>query len=62
MVERPLIRHDETMEIRSNMFFALHPAFSTPHGYSFISDDYFLAGDGKVERLHAMPQELFEID
>jgi Xaa-Pro aminopeptidase len=62
MVERPLIRHDETMAIRPNMFFALHPAFSTPHGYSFISDDYFLAGDGKVERLHAMPQELFEID
>ena len=62
MVERPLIRHDETMAIRNNMYFSLHPAFSTPHGYSWISDDYFLDNEGKVERLHAMSQELFEID
>ena len=61
MVERPLIRHDETMPIRSNMYFSLHPAFSSPHGYSWISDNYFLDDSGSVERLHAMPQELFEI-
>ncbi len=62
MVERPLIRHDETMPIRRNMYFSLHPAFSSPHGYSWISDNYLLDDSGTVERLHAMPQELFEID
>jgi Xaa-Pro aminopeptidase len=62
MVERPLIRHDETMAVRNNMYFSVHPAFSSPHGYSWISDDYFLDNEGKVERLHAMPQELFEVD
>ena len=29
MVERPLIRFDETMPVGANMYFALHPAFST---------------------------------
>ena len=62
VVECPLIRHDEKIAIRNNMYFSLHPAFSTPHGYSWISDDYFLDADGKVERLHTMPQELVEID
>jgi Xaa-Pro aminopeptidase len=61
MVERPLVRFDETMPVAANMYLSLHPAFSTEHGYSWTSDDYLLAADGTVERLHAMPQELFEV-
>ncbi len=61
MVERPLVRFDETMKVAANMYFSLHPAFSTEHGYSWTSDDYLLTSDGTVERLHAMPQELFEV-
>jgi Xaa-Pro aminopeptidase len=61
MVERPLVRFDETMPVAANMYFSLHPAFSTEHGYSWASDDYLLSADGFVERLHAMPQELFEV-
>jgi Xaa-Pro aminopeptidase len=61
MVERPLVRFDETMPVEANMYFSLHPAFSTEHGYSWTSDDYLLTADGTVERLHAMPQELFEV-
>ena len=45
------------MPVAENMYFSLHPAFSTEHGYSWTSDDYLLTADGTVERLHAMPQE-----
>ncbi len=61
MVERPLVRFDETMAVQANMYFSLHPAFSTEHGYSWTSDDYVVNADGTVERMHAMPQELFEV-
>lgn len=60
MVERPLLRFDETMTVSENVYFAVHPAFSTPHSYSWICDNFLLAGDG-VERLHRCPQELFEL-
>lgn len=61
MVERPLVRFDETMPIHENVYFALHPAFSTDRGYSFISDDFLLNGEGEIERLHRYPQELVEL-
>jgi Xaa-Pro aminopeptidase len=61
MVERPLVRFDEPMPVAASMYFSLHPAFSTEHGYSWTSDDYLLTADGAVERLHQMPQELFEV-
>ncbi len=61
MVERPLVRFDETMRVAAGMYFSLHPAFSTEHGYSWTSDDYLLSAGGTVERMHATPQELFEV-
>lgn len=61
MVERPLVRFDETMPVRENVNFALHPAFSTERSYSWICDNFLLDGGGGVERLHRTPQELFEL-
>jgi len=61
MVERPLIRFDETMTVSGNTYFALHPAFSTDHSYSWICDNFLLHEDGAVERLHRCPQALFEL-
>jgi Xaa-Pro aminopeptidase len=61
MVERPLVRFDETMPIAANMYFALHPAFSTERTYSWACDNFLLKGDGEVERLHRLPQKLFEL-
>jgi Xaa-Pro aminopeptidase len=61
MVERPLVRFDETMPVSENVYFALHPAFSTEHSYSWICDNFLLAAGGAVERLHRCPQELFEL-
>jgi Xaa-Pro aminopeptidase len=62
MVERPLIRFDETMPVAANMYFALHPAFSTERTYSWACDNFLLGEDGKVERLHTLPQKIFELE
>ena len=61
MVERPLIRFDETLPVRAGMYFALHPAFSTERTYSWACDNFLLQPDGQVERLHKTPQQLFEV-
>jgi Xaa-Pro aminopeptidase len=62
MVERPLIRHDESMPIGTNMYFALHPAFSTERTYSWACDNFLLNSEGDIERLHETPQIIFEVD
>ena len=61
MVERPLVRFDETLPIAPNMYFALHPAFSTARSYSWACDNYLLDAAGQVERLHRLPQKIFEL-
>ncbi len=61
MVERPLIRFDETMPIAARMYFALHPAFSTARTYSWACDNFLLTEEGEVERLHRLPRKLFEL-
>jgi len=61
MVERPLIRFDETMPVAANMYFALHPAFSTPRTYSWACDNFLLTEAGEIERLHRLPSKLFEL-
>jgi Xaa-Pro aminopeptidase len=61
MVERPLVRFDETMRIAANMYFALHPSFSTDHSYSWICDNFLLDDHGGVERLHRFEQDLIEL-
>jgi Xaa-Pro aminopeptidase len=61
MVERPLVRFDETMPIAANMYFALHPAFSTARTYSWGCDNFLVTEDGEVERMHRLPRKLFEL-
>jgi Xaa-Pro aminopeptidase len=61
MVERPLIRFDETMPVAASVYFALHPAFSTERTYSWACDNFLLNGNGAVERLHRSPRNLFEL-
>ena len=56
MVERPLIRHDESMSIRENMHIAVHP-----HGGVQLIDNYLIGPDGPGECLHRTPKEILEI-
>ena len=60
MVERPLVRFDETMPIRKNMVFAVHPTYVTGTTYSWACDNFLIGGNGP-ERMHAFPEKITEL-
>jgi Xaa-Pro aminopeptidase len=62
MVERPLIRHDETMTIQKNMNMVCHPTYVTERTYSWCCDNFLIGDTGVVEKLHKFPQKIFEIE
>lgn len=59
-VERPLIRHDETMAIRANMNIGCHPGYVTRSLFMTVCDNFLVRRDG-VERLHKSPRTLIEL-
>ncbi len=61
MVERPLIRHDETLKVGRNMLFAVHPTYVTARTYSWVCDNYLVDENGRVEALHKFPQKITEL-
>lgn len=61
IVERPLLRFDETMNVEANMVFSVHPAYATETVYSTVCDTFVVRPDGTKERLHKTPQQIFEI-
>ncbi|OGA95562.1 MAG: hypothetical protein A3G27_13290 [Betaproteobacteria bacterium RIFCSPLOWO2_12_FULL_66_14] len=61
LVERPLIRHDEDMVIEEGMYFACHPGYVNERVYSGICDNFLVGPGGAIERLHKMPQQIFEL-
>ncbi|OGA13101.1 MAG: hypothetical protein A3H32_19035 [Betaproteobacteria bacterium RIFCSPLOWO2_02_FULL_63_19] len=61
MVERPLVRFDETMTIRKNMNIVVHPTYLTARTFSWVCDNYLIGDDGVAEKLHKFPQKIFEL-
>jgi Xaa-Pro aminopeptidase len=61
MVERPLVRHDETMTIARNMNMVCHPTYVTERTFSWCCDNYLIGGAGVAEKLHRFPQEIVEL-
>jgi len=61
MVERPLVRMDETMKIAKNMVMSAHPTYTTDRTYSWSCDDFLVGERDASERLHAFPQKIFEL-
>lgn len=61
VVERPLVRNDESMTIAANMSIGSHPAYSTKTLYMTVCDNFLTHADGSVERLHRTPLEIFEL-
>lgn len=59
MVERPLIRSDETVE--PNMNFAVHPGYETESLFAVICDNYVVRNDGPGECLHRTAKRIFEL-
>jgi Xaa-Pro aminopeptidase len=60
MVERPLIRQDETMTIELGMNFAIHPTYHHDGMMSWVCDNYVFDADGRLERIHAFPETIVE--
>jgi Xaa-Pro aminopeptidase len=61
LVERPLVRHDESMLLEENMLMVCHPGFSTKTVTGGVCDNYLVTKNGP-EALHKTPQTLIEID
>ena len=61
LVERPLIRADETMTIEETMNLAVHPGYETPSIFAVICDNYLIGPDGPGECLHKTPKQVFEL-
>jgi Xaa-Pro aminopeptidase len=62
LVERPLIRFDESATISANMNITCHPSYEFGGGFdSWICDNFLITGDGPPELLHRYPQEIVVI-
>jgi Xaa-Pro aminopeptidase len=61
LVERPLVRADETMAIEEHMNLAVHPGYERPSIFAVICDNYFIEADGPGACLHQTPKQIFEI-
>lgn len=62
LVERPLIRADETMSLAANMNFAVHPGYDDGTVFAVICDNYLVTETGVSDCLHSTPKKIFEID
>lgn len=62
VVERPMIRHDESMTIAANMNIGIHPnSGGHPRVFVTVCDNFLVGTDGQLERLHKTPREIIEL-
>ena len=58
VVERPLIRSDETMALAGGMNLGVHPFIFDARKFVSCCDNYLLHDDGTMERLHQAPERI----
>ena len=61
LVERPLVRSDETMTLAENMNLAVHPGYETGSLFAVICDNYLVEAGGPSKCLHKTPKRIFEV-
>jgi Xaa-Pro aminopeptidase len=61
LVERPLIRHDESMSIERHMNIVVHPTYIRGRVLSWVCDNYLIGPNGPGERLHRFPEVITEV-
>ncbi len=61
LIERPLIRSDETMNLEKGMNMSVHPSYATSSMYAHICDNYLIEENGVSECLHRTPKQIFEL-
>jgi Xaa-Pro aminopeptidase len=57
LVERPLIRYNETWKLKEGMNITVHPVAASKTVFSMVCDNYIIGKDG-VEHLHKYPKEI----
>jgi Xaa-Pro aminopeptidase len=60
MVERPLVRQDESMSIAADMCIVVHPGVKNDRHFMTIVDNYLIGPDGPGECLHRSPKTIIE--
>lgn len=61
LVERPLVRNDETMLIQKDMNIVVHPTYIHAGYMNWLCDNYLIGGNGPGDRLHRFPEEIVEV-
>jgi Xaa-Pro aminopeptidase len=61
MVERPLIRRDETIPLAEGMCLAVHPGFDDGRVFAVICDNYMIETSGVSACLHQTEKKIFEL-
>jgi Xaa-Pro aminopeptidase len=59
LVERPLIRSDETMTLERDMMIVVHPVYAKDGMSMLLCDSVFIEQDGASEPLHGLEQRVF---
>jgi len=61
MVERPLIRQDETLPLAKDMLLAVHPGYDDDAVFAVICDNYMIEKNGPGPCLHKTEKKIFEL-
>jgi len=61
LVERPAIREDERMKLKTNMNITVHPIIGTDRVWVWVCDNYLITDSGVSECLHQTPQHIFSV-
>jgi Xaa-Pro aminopeptidase len=61
LVERPLVRADETMALAAGMNLAVHPGYETDALFAVICDNYLVEATGPSACLHKTEKKIFEL-
>ena len=61
LVERPMIRADETMQVEAGMTLVTHPAYVREGVFAYICDNVIVNDGGPAERIHSTEQKIFEV-
>jgi len=61
LVERPLIRYDEPMEIKAGMNLTIHPMAASETVWAGVADNYLVTGTGVSSCLHKTPKEIIVV-
>ena len=60
LVERPAFFKGETMKVKENMFFAIHPEINTGKAFGNYCDQYLVTKDGAV-RVETTPRQIYVV-